>query len=140
MARRLALLACAAIALGGCAPTIATVPEAQASAVPTVQAPVIANLNIPTKHIIGAEQFEAHYDVTRAGSGLFASYGLKTRLGSQVFKIDHAIPVIDKGHVDMAAIGPLPNLTEGGELDAEFWVVDSAGQASNHLGFKMTVQ
>ena len=102
--------------------------------------PVIANLDVPSTHVIGSELFEAHYDVTSAGSGVFSSYGLGLGQARKVTKIPIPIPVINNGHVDMPTIGPLPDVSRGGVQEVEFWVVDSAGQESNHLKFKMTVQ
>ncbi|MDB5099899.1 MAG: hypothetical protein JWM80_4320 [Cyanobacteria bacterium RYN_339] len=145
MDRRITLLGCLAIALMGCAPTIVSQAAADAALAPAAQpaaamAPEIANLDVPSRHVIGTELFEARYDVARRGSGQLRSYGLRSRLGEKVYPIPKPIPVIDHGHVAMAAIGPLPNLTAGGDLDVEFWVVDSAGLESNHLTFKMVVQ
>lgn len=143
MDRRFALLACAALALAGCEPTVVQVPavaQAQATVTPTLVPPVIANLDVPSKRVIGAELFEVHYDVTSNGSGIFSSYGLSIGQARKTYKITIPIPVIDNGHVDMPTIGPLPDVKTGGEQDVEFWVVDSAGQESNHLAFKMTVQ
>lgn len=141
-----ALLAIALLTTAGCEttvnPNLAPIDaDGQSTATPAPPSqPVIAALDVPSKAVIGSESFEISFDVTKAGSGTISQYGLKSRLGSQLFKPQYPLPVINNGHVKLSAAGPLPNLTEAGDLDCEFWVVDSNGQESNHLGFKMKVQ
>jgi len=79
MDRRFVWLAIA-VALAGCTPPVVqpVVEVVAPTAAPSALAPVIANLKVPSTHTVGAEVFEVIYDVTVAGSGSFASYGLKT--------------------------------------------------------------
>jgi hypothetical protein len=134
--------------LTGCedpARTALVAPPAAGTAAPVAQpaaatAPRIGGVKVNSRAVIGSEQFEVRFKMEGVGSGTLASYGLKTRLGEKVFKIDKPFQVIAGGEVQLNPVGPLPNQTEAGDFDVEFWVVDNAGMESNRQGFKLLVQ
>lgn len=118
-------------------PPVAT--PAAGTPAPVVRQLTLASLSFQTKHMIGAEIFSADLVIGQAGSGMLTHYGMATRLGEQLYPLKPNLPVIDGGKVTMT-VGPLPNLTEGGPLTVEFWVVDHTGRESNRLTEEVVIQ
>ena len=128
------------VGLTGCEEPLppAAAPASGAPA-PVARQLTLASLSFQTKHMIGAEIFSADLVIGEAGSGTLTHYGMATRLGEQLYPLKPNLPVIDGGKVTMT-VGPLPNLTEGGPLTVEFWVVDDAGRVSNRLREEVVIQ
>ena len=97
------LALCSGLAITGCTTVNASLTPISIDGAPAAAAAgtaiQIANLDIQTKAIIGAENFEAAYDIVRAGSGKIARYGLADPNGSVLLKPMFPIPVINNGHV-----------------------------------------
>src|SRR5689334_11647282 len=91
------------LALAACTPTVnpnlAPLANSEALVAVTPGGPVIANFQMDKPAVVGAQEFEASYDVVRKGNGTIAHYGLKSPDGSQLFDPMFPIPVIDHGHV-----------------------------------------
>lgn len=138
---------CSFVVIAGCVSVVGTAPltpEGLPTAATPAPAPgillTIDDLVLDARAIIGAERFSLKFRVRAPGSQTLTHYGMATRLGSQIYKLDRALPVIQDGKVFRLEVGPLPNLIESGKFDVEFWVVDSEGRQSNRLKSDIIIQ